>query len=61
MQVWNGIEINSTDFRPTHEWRGCPRENFAADTFAHENWGFGFEVMTYCFPKNYNKFHPPIN
>ena len=49
LQVWNGVEINSTDFRPTLEWRGrCPRENFPVDTFAHENWGHGYKVMAIC-------------
>ena len=62
MQVWNGVEINSTDFRPTYEWRGhplrseCPRENFPADTFAHENWGRGYKVTTNCFQKNTTSF-----
>ena len=58
LQVWNGIEINSTDFRPTLEWRRqCPRENFPADTFAHENWGRGYKVTTYCFPKSTRSFY----
>ena len=50
LQVWNGIEINSTTFGRTVEWRGgvpCLRENFPPETFAHENYGQGFNVNTH--------------
>ena len=50
LQVWNGIEINSTTFGRTVEWRGgvpCLRENFPPETFAHENYGQGFNVSTH--------------
>ena len=75
LQVWNGIEINSTTFGRTVEWRGggvfgnhsgvkaiiikkityalldaqlsgIPglRKNFPPETFAHENYGQGFNA-----------------